>query len=202
LPPEQQAAPCAQQLLECYRTVGLAPIDDGRAVPDLVAAWQRGDFSNDMLRIKIKEESSRNFARGIYKSRTEQTIIYELAAALADAYAVAQYTELLPTGIELLQKSADAGHMIMIVTNWDMASFDLVREKFAQELFKFVKPEHVLVSAQLCMLKPCPEIYMTALERARNAFDKPFVAYFVDNSPANVRMAERCGMKGIQHTFS
>ncbi len=200
LTPEYQKESWAQELLMAYEEFKLKPIDDGRVVPDLVSVWQRGAISNEQLRSLLQEQSEHAYERGTYKSRQEQMIISELAACLCDAQALAACTKLIPSGIELLQQCAQAGHMVMIVSNWDLRSFDLLRTKFEKEIFRYCKAEHLLVSAQLNMLKPSAPIFMTALSRARE--DLPSAdSYFFDNEAANVLMARRCGMKGIEQTF-
>lgn len=69
-----------------------------------------------------------------------------------------------------------------------------LREEGIEDAF-----DEVIISAEVGVMKPDPEIYRLALDRLSV---EPSEAVFVDDSPANVEGANRAGLVGIQFTTS
>ena len=76
----------------------------------------------------------------------------------------------------------------LISNNWSDLRDYLVREKMIDAF------DHIIISAEVGVTKPEPEIFRIALEQAGV---KPEEAVFVDDFHVNIEGCEKVGMKGI-----
>ena len=76
----------------------------------------------------------------------------------------------------------------LISNNWSDLRDYLAREKIIDAF------DHIIISAEVGVAKPQPEIFRIALEQAGV---KPEEAVFVDDFYANIEGCEKVGMKGI-----
>lgn len=95
--------------------------------------------------------------------------------------------------VELMMELKQRGHRLFCLSNICTGIFDFV----AQRYDFFDAFEDVIVSAQVNMIKPDPEIFKYMLE----CFNiQPQETLFIDDLPANVVSARALGIHGIQFT--
>ncbi|SDP72826.1 HAD family hydrolase [Desulforhopalus singaporensis] len=138
-----------------------------------------------------------------------------LEAGLSAAQGVSELTTIYPDHAELItawdQRSAEfiagpieqtvklveqlhrTGVELYALTNWSAENFDLVRKRFA--FFNCFKT--IVVSGEVGLLKPNPEIYQLLLERIDK---KPQQCLFIDDNKANVEAADNLGFHTIHFT--
>jgi len=106
-------------------------------------------------------------------------------------YYVKQTQILIYGSVELIERCKSAGYNVLALTDnvHEVVSHLKVSYKF-WELF-----EGAIVSAELGLLKPQPEIYETLLSQYCL---KASETVFIDDMAYNVKGAERVGIKGIQ----
>jgi putative hydrolase of the HAD superfamily len=95
-----------------------------------------------------------------------------------------------PPALDVLRKQKDAGRTLLLLSNTDILRFGYIREKYP-EILMF---DDYVLSFELGMVKPEPEIY---LEAARRAGCRPEECVFIDDMPENVEAAIKLGMTGI-----
>jgi putative hydrolase of the HAD superfamily len=92
--------------------------------------------------------------------------------------------------LDVLRRQKAAGMTLILLSNTDVLRFGHIRERYPEIL---IFDDYVL-SFELGMVKPEPEIY---LEAARRAACRPDECVFIDDMPENVSAAVKLGMAGI-----
>ncbi|GAA4137486.1 HAD family phosphatase [Actinomadura keratinilytica] len=99
----------------------------------------------------------------------------------------------IPGVPELVAEIHGAGTPMFAITNWSAETYPIaVREYPVLELFR-----DVVVSGEVKVCKPDPEIFRLALQRFGVA---PHETLFVDDNPVNVAAAEALGMGALLFT--
>lgn len=92
--------------------------------------------------------------------------------------------------VRLLEELHERGYPLYALTNWSAETFPLTRTWYRfLDLF-----DEIVVSGELGMIKPDPEIYGVLVERT--GLDLA-TSVFIDDSAPNVRAAEELGFKGV-----
>lgn len=84
---------------------------------------------------------------------------------------------------------------VIILSNWDRESFELVSQKFSY-LFNLIGKENIVISGNVGLMKPDPDIYNYVLNKYQLS---PNNCFFVDDSKENVETARNCGIKSVHH---
>ena len=92
--------------------------------------------------------------------------------------------------VEILKKLKKMKFNLIALTNWSAETFPVALKRF-----KFLKLfSGIVVSGEIQMLKPFPEIYNHTLKK----YDlNPSECIFIDDRPVNVSGAKKCGIDGI-----
>ncbi len=97
----------------------------------------------------------------------------------------------IPGSVEILREVRDSPYRLYGLTNWSAESFPVARERYVF-LNWF---EGIVVSGEICMIKPDPEIF----EHLAETFNlEPPATVFIDDAPVNVEAARDAGYKAIQ----
>lgn len=92
--------------------------------------------------------------------------------------------------VRMLGELRERGYPLYALTNWSAETFPLARAWYRfLDLF-----EEIVVSGELGMIKPDPEIYGVLVERT--GLD-PAASVFIDDSAPNVLAAEALGFRGV-----
>ena len=92
--------------------------------------------------------------------------------------------------VVILKKLKKMKFNLIALTNWSAETFPVALKRF-----KFLKLfSGIVVSGEIQMLKPFPEIYNHTLKK----YDlNPSECIFIDDRPVNVLGAKKCGIDGI-----
>ena len=92
--------------------------------------------------------------------------------------------------VDILKKLKKMKFNLIALTNWSAETFPVALKRF-----KFLKLfSGIIVSGEIQMLKPFPEIYNHTLKK----YDLiPSECIFIDDRPVNVLGAKKCGIDGI-----
>ena len=92
--------------------------------------------------------------------------------------------------VEILKKLKKMKFNLIALTNWSAETFPVALKRF-----KFLKLfSGIVVSGEIQMLKPYPEIYNHTLKK----YDlNPSECIFIDDRPVNILGAKKCGIDGI-----
>lgn len=169
---------------------------DGSPLPNLINEFQCGKRTLDECLKLITERSNELYAQKKYASKAEKDLILALATTPFESKQFAEHTSIIKSGVQLLQKCAQAGHTVMILSNWDAYSFEHLKKKYHPEIFQYIKSEHIFVSGAIGHLKPSPAAYECALKAAGcDAAD----CVFFDDQSENIDGARKLGIEAIHY---
>jgi len=137
----------------------------------------------------LQQDQGRPFAEGV----AELTARFPQHAGLIRAYDTYWETSLggpIQATVDILAQLKRAGYPLYALSNWSHEKFALIRHRYAfLDWF-----EDILVSGEVCLVKPDERIFTLFLERiGRQAGD----CLFIDDSPANIAAARRLGFKTV-----
>lgn len=97
----------------------------------------------------------------------------------------------IPGSVEILREVRDSPYRLYGLTNWSAESFPVARERY--DFLNWF--EGIVVSGEICMIKPDPEIF----EHLSDRFNlKPQATVFIDDVEANVEAARAAGYRAIR----
>jgi 2-haloacid dehalogenase len=137
----------------------------------------------------VQMDAGRAFAEGV----AELVASFPAHAAMIRAYHE-RWAETMggavPGTEALLDELAARGHPLYALSNWSAETFPHARARFAV-LSRF---EHIVISGDVGVAKPDPQIYARFLERVgRRAED----CLFIDDVQVNVAAAVACGFEAV-----
>lgn len=92
--------------------------------------------------------------------------------------------------VEILKKLKEMKFNLIALTNWSAETFPVALKRF--DFLKLFSG--IVVSGEIQMLKPFPEIYKYTLQKYNL---NPRECIFIDDRPVNVMGGEKCGIDGI-----
>ncbi|MDH3714451.1 MAG: HAD family phosphatase [Gammaproteobacteria bacterium] len=92
--------------------------------------------------------------------------------------------------VQILAELRKRGHRLYALTNWSAETFPVARRRF--DFLSWF--EAIVVSGEVGMSKPDPDIFELALERFRLT---PARTLFIDDSEVNVATAQRLGVHAV-----
>ncbi len=92
--------------------------------------------------------------------------------------------------VEILKKLKEMKFNLIALTNWSAETFPVALKRF--DFLKLFSG--IVVSGEIQMLKPFPEIYKYTLQKYNL---NPRECIFIDDRPVNVLGGEKCGIDGI-----
>lgn len=135
------------------------------------------------------QDRGRPFAEGV----RELSARFPQHASLIEAYHenwVDSVGESIPGTIEIVRRARQHGYQVFGLSNWSAETFPLVRQRssFLDLL------DGYMLSGEVKLAKPDPSIFHLFLARiGRQAHE----CLFIDDSPANITVAERLGFHCI-----
>lgn len=171
----------------------------GTALPPILVDWQKGLLScHELLKI------SHDFLDQLFKEKKIRRAEYILIKALCNMIFIpeklVETRAKMPRAAHLITKisayAKEKGIKLYILSNWDKESFPLVCKKFP-EIFSHFKPENIMISGNVGLVKPSQEIFQHFLK----TYDlKPEECLFIDDEAANIKGAQNCGILTLHCT--
>lgn len=124
-----------------------------------------------------------------------QVVIFDINGVILDMNG-----KLIPKCAMLLQKCAHAGHTIMILSNCGLSTIGLIFMQYYNDIFKYIKPEHILISEITNTIKPFDDAYKLACDIISNDpkhLGKEPRVFFIDDTKINVTAAQKNGLYGL-----
>ena len=137
----------------------------------------------------LEQDRGRPFAEAV----EELSARFPQHASLIEAYDrdyEATISGVIEPTVEILQQLYRKGYPLYALSNWSAEKFDLIRPKYPF-LNWF---SGIVISGEERLIKPDPRLFEIVLQRAnRSAHD----CVFIDDSPGNIRVAQRLGFQTI-----
>lgn len=154
-----------------------------------------GNISGCEIVKKIKDSVDQDEYKTFFKSTQEKNLILYGSEFVLLPQKEASLTRLDLDGLEFVKKCKKSGIRIMILSNWQLQSFELIKNKFS-ELFNLFDPDDIIIPAHVGFIKPEAEVYNHIIEKLKLDGSKTF---FVDDVAKNVTAAKECGIRGVVH---
>lgn len=177
-------------------TRGMKVIHQGKPLPSILTAFQMGLVSGAQAEADIV---AYYYSADCPLLPAEVAMYMNVAHLLLDPSSMAETRMPLAPGQDLLSHLAelkrDSKLMLFGVTNWDVPSFELLKQQFPDT---FAMLSFVVVSGAVHAVKPHPDMYATVLKRLREEKGFEDIEYhnilFVDDERSNVSAAWDVGM--------
>lgn len=153
------------------------------------AAMEQFLHEVNFMEWNAQQDKGRSFAEGVAELSRQFPQYSELIQAYHDNWkdSIGNYLE---GTVEIMKQLKADGYRLYGLSNWSAETFPLMRDKF--EFFNLL--DAIVISGEVGMIKPEPEIFEHTLER----IGKPAAAcLFIDDSAANVEQAKKMGFATI-----
>ncbi|MCL5874883.1 MAG: HAD-IA family hydrolase [Candidatus Dependentiae bacterium] len=157
-------------------------------VPQLMCDWMTGSKTPAQIINQINSAVQENDLL----TRKEKNIIKAMSEFIfGDPECYINTKKLLHDGKKFVKRCKKKGHKVFILSNWDSASFPVLKKKFSKFFDLF---DGVVISGDVGMLKPDPAIYSAIIEKFNL---DPQETVFIDDRPENIAAAQEQGLYGI-----
>lgn len=163
---------------------------------DLTRDWLFGVISGDAVATIIADNIDKPEFDSFFKSAHEKVLIKYGADMMLNPKKLVYYGHLYPQALEFIQQCHKNGIRVLILSNWDPGSFDMLAQTYP-EIFSLIPERDRFIPAHTGFRKPEKEAYDYLLEKTGL---RPEICIFIDDSKKNIDAAQKCGVKGILHT--
>lgn len=173
-----------------------------KLLPALMIDWLCGHQTGQDVYAKASTCIEQWDAEGHFVSTSEKKLVDRILKAMFDPLKLARSMKPIKKGLKLLEKCAEQvdstgaqAHKLFVLSNWDPQSFNyLYSSEHGQKVFKYFKPENVVISGNIGLMKPDPLIFDHILkEHNLTAAD----CILIDDQAENIEAAKECGMTGL-----
>lgn len=161
-----------------------------RYFPNDEAALENFLHEVNFMEWNAQQDKGRSFADGVAELSRQFPQYADLIQAYHDNWKDSIGNHLQGT-VEIMKRLKQAGYRLYGLSNWSAETFPLMRDKF--DFFKLL--DEIVISGEVGMIKPEPEIFQHMLERIGEPAN---ACLFIDDAPANVEQAQKMGFATIQ----
>lgn len=166
---------------------------DGTALPKIWCDYKKGLYSDTEVMNMIDAQINNYF-----KTSLEQDVMRWMMGTIFDAQKLVQHQETLDGAQEFIEEVAAQGHTLLILSNASKKAFEEAWKKSElQPIFKHFKKENCLISGNLGVIKPQPEIYEILKQYLENLNKNLHDCVFIDDNYNNIIMARKAGINSI-----
>lgn len=166
------------------------PLKDhkGTLLPQLMADWLKGIITDAHLTEIIDQNP------GIFHSQYEEALVHALAHMIFNPEAFVKTRALILDGLRFVAERKEAGDKVYILSNWDSASFQLLK-KLCPDIFGMF--DGIMISGEVGLAKPDIRMYQLFLKTFNL---DPADTIFIDDQIDNIKAAQKAGIYGIVYT--
>ena len=160
---------------------------EGDRLPGLMCDWMTGVKSSDQLlrfvlpRIEVHPEW--------FGNKAEQRLIFKTARMMFTPKRFIKTRKVIADGVRFVQRCKKQGHRVVVLSNWDAESLEVMRKKY-KKLFSLF--EGVQISGTIGVMKPDAKMY----QRVARATGSD-ICVLIDDQQENVTSARESGMRAI-----
>ncbi|MBA3954358.1 HAD-IA family hydrolase [Candidatus Dependentiae bacterium] len=181
--------------------------ENGKELPYCMYKWITGEQTGPFINKQIQDFIEADNQPGFFTGNTQKKICTRLSNTLFTPQTFAHGVKPIKAGRDLLRACVAHGTTrMMILSNWDRLSFDLLRNnRTGKVILQHFKADDCMISGSIGYAKPdlhCFEHFLRTYNLAAHE------CIFIDDQLENVKAAEKCGMhaihldKGNYHTVA
>jgi hypothetical protein len=178
----------------------LRPADArGYPLPAGMCAWLCGRMSGQEILKRASSVVEQLDCCGYFVSKREKILVQRTLAVLFTPDILIRNKYPLARGLQLMQECALAQdnkrpkNRLILLSNFDTASFELLKARYPT-IFSYFKPEDSILSSCVGINKPHKDIFKHVLHVCNL---QPSDCIFIDDSRANIQAAQACGITGL-----
>ena len=165
--------------------------DNGQLLPDIMCDWIAGnkkaqEIRNDIIAYMTKHPE-------IFYNYSEQSVISQILEIMFTPELFVKSTKILRDGLRFVKRCQNRGHKVFVLSNWDNESFPFLKKKH-KKLFSLFNDENIIISGDIGLLKPNPDIYAYIIGKYNLI---PSECLFFDDQAVNVEAAKKLGIHGV-----
>jgi 2-haloacid dehalogenase len=160
-----------------------------RYFPNDEEAMERFFHEVNFMDWNAQQDKGRTFADGVAELSGQFPHYAELIQAYHDNWeeSIGDY---FAGTVEIMKRLKKAGYLLYGLSNWSAETFPIAREKY--DFFHLL--DDIVISGEVGMIKPDPEIFEHLLERIDKTAQE---CLFIDDAPANIEQAHKMGFATI-----
>ena len=158
-------------------------------LPYLMQAWLRGLIKSKKVRDLVVGSIDAN--PQWFSTKSEKRLIKNLIKMVFTPENFVESRRLNKRALDFVKARKEEGHKLYILSNWDPESFALLQKKHNSVFAMF---DGVLISGEINMAKPSPDIYEVLLKTHKIA---PAQSWFIDDQRENIAAACSLDIKGV-----
>lgn len=166
-----------------------SPTPEDTSMPALVAAWQQGLKSNNELKALVFAALEQH--PEWFTSDVEKQLVQQVITKMFTPEQLIATVKIIPEGLAFVQRCKEKGHTLIILSNWDPESFELL-ETTHPELFSLF--DAIMVSGFTHHLKPTADAF-TPLATRKEKYHETII--LIDDQEENITAAQNVGIQGI-----
>lgn len=163
--------------------------DKNKILPPIMLDWLAGESKENLL--KQVEPILQN--KYLFENSAQASLIQNAVNMIFDPELFISTRVLLKDNIKLLQELKSRNNTIILCSNWDNNSFNLLQKKFP-EIFDYV--DGYFISGQEKLLKPDPEIFNQLKIKFNINLNKQ-ITIFIDDQQENRTAASQAGFLAV-----
>ena len=168
--------------------------EKGTPLPSLMCSWLDGTQTDEAILQRITSEIAVGTNPRLQQlSWLEKLMGMALARLIFTPIRFATIQSLHPSAIALIKACKKAGYPVYILSNWDAASFTLIK-KLHPDFFNLFDEDHIIISGTMQRAKPALEMYQKSLHvwglQAKDCL-------FIDDQLINITAAQKVGLNTI-----
>lgn len=182
-----------QQVLETQMVCD----EKGNPLPQIMCDWLTGKIAPPDLINRANTHLELLHEQDFFISHREKELLKESISVIFDPELFVYHTSPIKSAVKLLEECAEYcddggnGHTLIVLSNWDPYSFDILHEKHPAIFALF---DHIVISGDIGFVKPQHALFHHVLT-AYNL--KPEECYFIDDQLNNVSAAQQCRINGL-----
>jgi len=179
----------------------IATDNDGNPLPVIMERWLAGLITDNEIMKSVSDYFGHLEKQKYFVSNRQKNLVFATIEQMFNPHTMAAATKPIKAGIKLLNecyyaKNPDGSprNSLFVLSNWDEASFKLVKAKYAQIFDNCFDSRHIIISGAIGLIKPNKDAYLYVL----NTYDlDPKDCIFIDDQCVNILAAESVGITAI-----
>lgn len=171
------------------------PTYNEQQLPELICNWLEGSKDSQQISKEVNQFIDDPKNSKFFSSDRHKRIIKNSIEAMFNSKELAKNMKPIKSNIKLLEKCAKKNHKLFILSNFDTKTFNcLKKSRRFKKVFQYFKPENIVISSDIGLLKPDPKIYDHIIKKYNL---DPKECTFIDDQKDNLKAAEKAGIKTI-----
>lgn len=179
----------------------IATDNEGRPLPLIFDKWLTGLIKSKELIRSINDYIDQLDKKKYFISHRQKELVRRTFKVIFNPEILAKSTYPIMEGIELLKECYDAKNkdgsyknLLLILSNWDEASFNLLKQHYKYIFDKYFDRKDIVISGAIGLIKPSQEAFRYVLKTYEL---DPKDCIFIDDQYDNIVAAQEVGMTAL-----